>query len=346
MTIICIDPKHHPAWAQLIAAHPNSSIFHTPAWLAALTGTYGFEFQAHVLLDDSNTPQAGIVYCEIDDVRGRRIVCIPFSDFCDPLVSTLEEWQALITPLINKNLPIIQRCVHNEILLHDPRFTLTNRAKWHGMDLGKPLDALWRDIHSSAQRAIRKAQRSGIVIRPAHKADLRDFFELHLKLRKHKYRMLAQPYAFFENIWQHLIDTQQGILLVACHQDKVIGGVMFLHWGQTFTYKFSVSNQDDLNYRPTDLLIWEGIRYAHERGYRQLDFGLSDWDQEGLIRYKRKFASEEKTISFMKFAPENASAGHPQIGDLLPRITKLFTADAVGDAITEDAGALLYRFFA
>lgn len=346
MTIICVEPQHHSAWAQLIAAHPSSSIFHTPGWLTALAETYGFEFQAHILLDRHNTPQAGIVYCEIDDVRGQRIVCIPFSDFCDPLVSTLEEWQALIAPLINKNLPIIQRCVHNETLLNDPRFVLANRAKWHGLNLTKSLNALWNNIHSSAQRAIRKAQRSGVVVRIAQRSDLRDFFELHLKLRKHKYRMLAQPFAFFENIWHHLIDTQQGVLMVACHHDKVIGGVMFLQCGRTFTYKFSVSAQEDLNYRPTDLLIWEGIQYAHERGYQWLDFGLSDWDQEGLVRYKRKFASDEKTISFMKFIPEKAVSGHAQIGDLLPRITELFTADNVADAITEDAGALLYRFFA
>ena len=38
-------------------------------------------------------------------------------------------------------------------------------------------------------------ERDGVVVRAAEcEEDLHAFFELHLKLRKYKYRMLAQPY--------------------------------------------------------------------------------------------------------------------------------------------------------
>ena len=64
------------------------------------------------------------------------------------------------------------------------------------------------------------------------------------------------------------------------------------------------------------------------------------------MRYKRKFASEEKTISFLTYQPEiEAKHREEEAGNLLPQLTALFTQDAVPDQLTEKAGEVLYRFF-
>lgn len=346
MTVIHLAPHTDPRWQRLIADHPYSSVFHTPQWLRALADTYGFAPQAYVLAgDEAATPSAGIAFFEIDDVRGKRVVSIPFSDFCDPLVRDAAEWEALCAPLLAKNLPVVTRCLHNPIPLDDAQMPVYKRAKWHGIALDAPPDTLWAGFNPAVRRAIRKAEKAGVVVREAGHDDLRAFFEMHLHLRKYKYRLLAQPYAFFENIWQQLIAPGQGLLMVACADDRRIGYVMYLKWRDTLTYKFSVSAQDALAYRPTDLLIWEGVRYAHAQGFRWLDLGLSDWDQEGLVRFKRKFAPLEKTLSFLRYSPANPAHDGPVLDGLLPRMTELFTDARVDDAITEEAGALLYRLF-
>jgi lipid II:glycine glycyltransferase (peptidoglycan interpeptide bridge formation enzyme) len=112
---------------------------------------------------------------------------------------------------------------------------------------------------------------------------------------------LAQPYRCFENIWSYIIEQQAGVLLVAVYQGNIIRGVLFLEWKDGLYYNFNASAPTHLSLRPNDLLIWEGIQYGRVKGYTHLDFGLSDWDQEGLVRYKRKFASEEKTIFFLRY---------------------------------------------
>ena len=77
-----------------------------------------------------------------------------------------------------------------------------------------------------------------------------------------------------------------------------------------------------------------------------MDFGLSDWEQEGLVRYKRKFTSEEKTISFLSYMPAGERSQQEQQGRvLLSRLTDLFTDESVPDPVTYKAGELLYRFF-
>ena len=346
MNIISIDPRNDPLWQKLISQH-RSDAFHSPEWLQVLVDTYGFDIQAYVLLDEAGEPRAGIPFCCLEDIKNKRILTLPFSDYCDPLVENYEQWTSLTEPLLAEDSPYSIRCVHNDVPLADGRFTLVNKAKWHGLDLSPDLDTLWSGLHSSARRAIRKAERDGVAVRIAEKEeDLRAFFELHLGVRKYKYRMVAQPYRFFESIWRHFIETQQGLLMVTVHQDKIIGGVLYLIWKNRLYYKFNASALNYLSVRPNDLMIWEGIKYGRAQGHTYLDFGLSDWDQEGLVRYKRKFATEEKTISFLRHDPNDGPTyQEQQLSQLFPQLTDLFTDESVPDTITEKAGKILYRFF-
>src|SRR5207249_9174082 len=106
-----------------------------------------------------------------------------------------------------------------------------------------------------------KSERAGLTVRVAESVqELRFFFEMHLKVRKYKYGLLAQPYSFFQNIWRQFVDANHGFLLLAIHEDKIVAGDFFLDWKDTLYYKFNASLHDDLYSRPNDLLIWEGIK--------------------------------------------------------------------------------------
>ncbi len=346
MIVENINPITDPRWQELVEQY-EGDVFHSPEWMRVIRDTYDFNIRARVALDGLGVPRAGLAYCQIDDMMDARIVSLPFSDFCDPLVAGMNDWHMLINDLVEQEKRITLRCLHNEAPLADKRFTLTNRAKWHCVDLQREKEDLWTSLHSSARRAIRKAERSGVSVKIAqNKEDLRAFFELHLNLRKYKYQLLAQPYCFFEYIWDYLIDRGHGVLKLAVYEDQVIGGVMFLESQNKLYYKFNASDPDYIYLRPNDLVVWKGIQYGQARGRQYLDFGLSDWDQEGLLRYKRKFATSEKTIFLLRFTP----AGSPtrkekQLRQLLPQLTDLFVDESVPDFVTEKAGDALYRYF-
>lgn len=341
-----LDPTTDPRWQNLVETH-NSSIFHSPGWIRVLKDTYDLDTRAYVILNDDGIPIAGIPFCHIDDIMDPRTVALPFSDYCDPLVDNQQQWTAWADAMIVQGTPVVIRPLHNDLALNDKRFSLYNRAKWHGMDLQPDNDALWSAIESSSRRAIKKARNNGVTIHRAQSVeDVRTFFTMHLNVRKYKYRLLAQPYRFFENIWHYCVEGQGGFILFASYQDDIIGGIFFLGWKNTLYYKFNASSSENLSVRPNDLMIWEGIQHARAGGYTYLDFGLSDWDQEGLIRYKRKFATDEKTISFLRYTPpEGPSNQTARIKKLLPQLTDLFTDETVPDQITEHAGDVLYRFF-
>ncbi|KAA3620018.1 MAG: GNAT family N-acetyltransferase [Calditrichaeota bacterium] len=338
-----MQSKH---WLQLIEEN-QSDVFHSPKWLEVLAKTYDFTVRAKILIDAENQPVAGIPFIKIDDMFSPRIVSVPFSDYCDPIVQNREQWVKLTTSLISEKQPLTVRCLHNSIPLADDRFERINRANWHGRDITDDLDSIFSKIHGSSRRAIRKAEKAGITVRTAeHETDLRAFFELHLKIRKDKYRLLAQSYKFLQNIWKNFIEPGEGALMLAESDGQIIGGVFYLKWKNNLYYKFNASAPEAQNIRPNDLLMWEGIKYAKKNSATFLDLGLSDWGQEGLIRYKQKYATEEKVISFLRHTPEGSvSEKDAQIRSLLPQLTDLFTDESVPDEITEKAGDLLYKFF-
>ena len=346
MKVVCIDPRTSPLW-QTLVVKTESSVFHSPSWIQVLTDTYGWEASAYVIVDEAGEPCAGIPLCRIADMFGERLVALPFSDYCDPLIRDAESWRVLMEKLLPEQVPITLRCLHNDVPLSDKRFSLVKQAMWHRLDLRPDLEALWKTMHDSTHRAIRKSEREGLTVRMAEsEPELRVFFEMHLKVRKYKYGLLAQPYSFLQNIWRHFVEPQHGFLMLAIHEDKIVAGDFFLEWKDTLYYKFNASLHDDLSHRPNDLLIWHGIQEGKKRGLTYLDFGLSDIDQEGLIRYKRKFGAEEKTISFLNHSPNGGpTRAQKEMKELLGKLTARFTDHMVPDQITEKAGEDLYRLF-
>jgi len=73
---------------------------------------------------------------------------------------------------------------------------------------------------------------------------------------------------------------------------------------------------------------------------------LSDIDQEGLVRYKRKFGTEEKTISFLRHEPNGGpTPAEKEMRQLLGKLANRFSDQLVPDLVTERAGEDLYRLF-
>lgn len=323
---------------------PGESLFGSLPWIEALAGTYGFTIEVSTNAS-GDSPDEEILFSEIDDVRGRRIVSLPFSDYLDPLVEDAAAWRRLVAPILARGAPVRFRCLRNAVPLGDPRFSRTDAALWHGADLTRPQEQMWAELKGSGRQNIRNAERHGIKVREGRTLeDLRLFHGLHCHVRKHKYQLLAQPFALFEHLHAAFSGTDGLAVLLAELEGTPIAGILFLIHNHTLYYKFNASI--DLVHRPNDLLVWNGLLLGRRLGLKQLDFGLSDLGQPGLVRFKRKFATEERTISELRWAPEgHADPRGQQAGALLHDVTRLLTAPSVPDEVTRAGGDALYRFF-
>jgi CelD/BcsL family acetyltransferase involved in cellulose biosynthesis len=338
-----IDVRKEEFWPG-VADHRLSSLFSSPLWIEALARTYDFEISASASIRQGRTESA-VLFSRVSDLRGDRIVCLPFSDYCDPLVEDTEAWDALIEPILAFAVPVKLRCLHSELPANDTRFVIVGQALWHGVDLTRSEEELWAGLSGSARQNVHKAERNGVVAREGRDLEaIRVFHRMHCHLRKSKYRLLAQPVAFFENLYELFAPGERLTVLLAEVEGAPIAGIVFLEWGDTLYYKFNASV--DARFCPNDLLLWEGIRLGRRRGLARLDFGLSDLGQPGLIRYKKKYATEERAILMLRWQPPNhADARGEQISRTFSRITHLLTHPNVPDEIAGAAGDELYRFF-
>jgi len=349
--LVSADPVYDGVWGEL-AEGPGGSVFSSPPWIRVLRETYGFSPGAIVALNREGRPLGGMPYCRVEDpIMGKRVVTLPFSDYCDPIGMDDDLWGGAATILGEDGCPVLIRCLRCQppLEITGLDFRVSRTALWHGIDLRWNREELWCGIRDSARRAVEKARRAGVSISVETGSEAIDeFFRMHLGVRKHKYRLLAQPRSFFNNISRFFFETGRGFLLMARHGERAIAGVLILVWGDTLYYKFNASDPDYLDMRPNHLLIWEGILRAKRMGLRRWDFGLSDPDQPGLVRFKRHFGSFERKIRFLRHEPGDGSASD-RIGEfreVLGTITDILTEPSVPDHVTERAGTLLYRYFA
>ncbi len=349
LRLIQIAPHTDALWEQLVLAR-RSDVFHSPAWIRVLVDTYGFDIRANVLVDANDQPVAGLAYVQLGDLMGDRVAALPFCDFTDPLVDDLAQWNQLVAPLLALGMPMSLRVLHNEVALQDPNFEHISRAKWHGHNISAlSADELWlQRLDSHRRNGIKRAERDGVSVTVRRDPEAaRLFFDMHLGIRKHKYKLLAQPAAFIENIHAQFVAHGNGAYLTADFEGRTIGAMLVLHWKDTLFYKLSASVREDLRVRPNDLLQWHMMKYAKETGHAWIDLGLSDWDQEGLIGFKRKYSTDEKTITFLKHLPTDheLSPRELEIRSLMGKLTGLLTDPGASDAVTERGGELLYRYF-
>jgi hypothetical protein len=96
-----LDPLVDSRWPEFIARHPRSSVYHTQPWLEALKRTYGYMPVAYTTSPPGFELTNGIVFCQIESwLTGRRIVSLPFSDHCDPLVGTEDAFEMQTNSLL------------------------------------------------------------------------------------------------------------------------------------------------------------------------------------------------------------------------------------------------------
>src|SRR5437867_8367151 len=92
MDVCRINPLTDPRWRHFVESHPDASIFHTPEWLEALRRTYGYEPIAYAATCTAGHIKSGIPFCRVNSLlTGRRLVSLPFSDHCQPLVGNADD---------------------------------------------------------------------------------------------------------------------------------------------------------------------------------------------------------------------------------------------------------------
>jgi hypothetical protein len=299
-----LDPVRDPAWDHVVALHRDAGCFHTAAWAKVLHQTYGHQ-PFYLQFSRGRRLAVLIPLMEVRSLfTGRRGVCLPFSDACEPLIFDPEAVGLVRDRLVR--LAQERRWKHLEIR-GGKSFQLAPSAatKFYGhtLDLRNGLEQLTTRFASPVRRAIRKAERSDVTAtvvrnRPA----IGDFYRLHVQTRRH-HGLPPQPASFFLNIYDHIIKPGFGFIVLARRGSRPIAAAIFFLFGKNALYKYGASDKKFQELRANNLAMWQGIQFLARNGAEKLHFGRTECENDGLRQFKLSWGTEEDTIDYFRVDP-------------------------------------------
>jgi CelD/BcsL family acetyltransferase involved in cellulose biosynthesis len=346
MDVYALDPLEDPRWAALVEGHPRASVFHTPGWLRAIQRTYGFAPIAFTTCRPGEPLTNAVVFCAVRSwLSGRRLVSLPFSDHCEPLVESAEEWQALCEAVLRRRGEGRWRYVElrpaSETAAPEAGFRTAQTFYLHRLDLRPDLSALLRSFHKdSIQRKIRRAERERLSLEAGRSEALLERLLHLLDLTRRRHQAPLQPLAWFRN----LIDClgERVTIRIAAKDGEPAAGILTLAHGDRVVYKYGGSDARLHALGGMPFLFWRTIQDARAAGARELDLGRSDQDNPGLVAFKEHLAATRSTLTYWR-APAAARAATDNGWTV--RIARRIYARLPG-GVRRAAGRLIYPHIA
>ncbi len=323
----------------------DRNLFSSPEWLRVVAATYGTRFFVKYI-EENGVVVSYIIYAVVKNFLEWKICVCSYCDYCDGYVRGPDDWRIFFEAL-RRDYPQYRIAIRN---LRDAAareagvFQELSREYFHCLDVRGTLDDIWRRAHDSYKAAVNQSVRKGVTVRRCAKDELVKFYDSHLHVRKNKYRVFPQPYKFFDTIWEAYMTRGKGFLLGAYSPDGAfIGGNIYLVCGDTLYYKFNTSVQQALQFRPNNVLFWEGIRLAKELRLSFLDLGSSGLTQDGLVRFKDHVGAERHHIVHLGYHPPTYRFSQKRI---LRFLTRVFTLPWMPDVLLKWGSHIIYHYLA
>jgi CelD/BcsL family acetyltransferase involved in cellulose biosynthesis len=347
LAVYQLDPLTDPRWSDLLDRHPAASVFHSPGWLSALRQTYGYE-PFVVTTSSGPTLDNGVVVCRVKGWMSRRLVSLPFSDHCDPLVDGSEDLSEMLALLAGdawtagwRSVELRPRAFVGQLFdVSAAANGLKPSAEYclHRIDLRAEATEIFRRFHrSSTQRAIRRAEREGLTYEAGTSDRLLASFYRLLRLTRRRHGLPPQPLAWFRNLVACLGDRV--LIHMASKDGQPIASILTLSFKKTIVYKYGGSDASLHHLGGMPFLFWRVIQDAKPRGFVELDLGRSDVDQPGLIAFKEHLGATRSMLTYYRYPERRRDAAR---GDWMLRAARGVCA-RLPDATLNLAGRLLYK---
>jgi CelD/BcsL family acetyltransferase involved in cellulose biosynthesis len=299
-----VDPVGDPRWSVLVERLPDAGIFHHPLWLALLRDCYRYPMTAVCVTGDDGELLAGLPIATVASrLTGTRLVSVPFSDVCGPIVGTREHEQELLAAVDRERRRLgLALEIHAEVASL-PGGGPSDRFYHHVVPLdGGPDLVLGKHVKQARRRGASLARELGVTVsQRVDEAALDAFFRLHVLTRR-RLGVPTQPRRFFRSL-AALFETGLGFVLLAEWEDRPIAAAVYLHHRSTLTCKYGASDPAHLDKRPNDLLQLEALRIGCDAGCSVLDLGRTELYNDGLQRFKRYLGAEERELTYTMSPP-------------------------------------------
>ena len=310
MTVYIIDPIRDPRWAEFISRHDAASVFHSQPWLEALQRTYGYTPVVYTTSPPSSPLSNGIVLCQVNSwLTGHRMVSVPFSDHCEPLLDSPSAAAAIVEELKKSvdvgNWKYVELRPHAQIVCCEwscrLRPLLPPHARSRAQCQMSSLRRFTKTVYSSRsdERSVRNSSTKVATPHIYWTRSTVSWCRLAASTNCRRSRCTGLE------IWLSAWVTGCRVR-VAFKDGKEIASILTLQHRNVRRLQVRCSDPRLQNLGVLLSLV-ETITRGQGGGLSCLDFGRSDADNAGLIAFKDRWGAKSSRLTLSALVPKAAS---------------------------------------
>lgn len=336
-----INPVEQEDWNNLLISTPGYSFFHTSNWAEVLRKAYRFT-PVYLCAREQNQFASLLPVMEVDSIlTGKRGVCLPFTDMCEPIAENAQQFQTLFDQAVA--LGRKRKWKYLAIRGGEKYLSAEKPAEFfygHKLDLAPGQQQLFLNLRDSTQRNIKKAQKENISVTiSTSPQSMKDFYRLNTQTRR-EHGLPPQPFHFFRNLHDLVIKKDLGFIVTASANNVVIAANVYFKFGHEVIYKYGASDKKFQHLRANNLVMWETIKWSADQGFAKLCFGRTEPENKGLMQFKAGWGAKAYKIYYYRYdLQKNVFTANPS--DINPLLKKIFSRLPI--PVLRMLGRILYR---
>jgi len=290
-------------WSEFVYGHPYGNIFQTPEMAEVYKRTRNYEPISLAVVDDTDEILAILLAVVIKEMGG---ILGSFSARSiiqgGPLFVEGEKGIKALKLLMGHYDKIVQKkALYTEIRNMGDTSNISSFLNTMGykyeehlnflVDLTKSTEEVWKQIHRSMRKNIKKAEKIGVEVEQMEdRLLLSSFYSFLMDVSRDAKKPLPDI-SFFEAIFDILVPKNMAKFYLAKNNGEYIGGRVSLVYKKVIYAYFVGVPKEYKHLGANPLLNWHVIAWGAENGYHTFDFGGAGKPNEeyGVREFKRQF---------------------------------------------------------
>jgi FemAB-related protein (PEP-CTERM system-associated) len=305
---ICrFGPGDDLAWDAYVSRATDAGVYHRRGWARVIERSYG---HAPVYLwarDERGVRGVLPLVLFRGALGGRSLVSLPFLDeggLCaDDAQARAALWAAAQDVATRERAGVVE--LRQGYPSGLPLASLGAKVSVM-LDLAADPEAMWKRLDAKVRNQVRKATSSGLTPAWCGIEGLDDFYAVFA----HNMRDLGSPVhsrRFFAAILEEFAGDAR--LLLVRDGARVVAGGVVMAFRDTVLVPWASSLREWRSRCPSNLLYWEVMRSACDKGLGWLDFGRSSRGG-GTYKFKMQWGGQERPLPWQVDPSDRASVIH------------------------------------
>ena len=302
-------------WSEFVYNHPQGNIFQTPEMAEVYKRTKNYEPILLAVVDTKNDEilavLQAVVIKEISGFLGtfsaRSIIqggplFIENEKGIEALKVLMEHYDKIATQkkALYTQIRTMWDTSNISSFLNSIGYEYEERLNFL-IDLNRPEEEIWRDIHKSRRKGINRAFNRGVVIE-----EVRDkmFIPIFYGIVEETYKNARIPLAdisLMESAFELLAPKNMATFYMAKYEDIYVGARVVLNYKGLIYDWYAGALSDYLSLYVNEALVWHILKEGANNRYHTFNFGGAGKPNEeyGVREFKRRFGG--KMVNFGRY---------------------------------------------